>query len=257
MGSGAGWVGVEEWPMSTHRVSLAGAELREGEVVEISGDEAHHAARVKRLRAGAEVEICNGEGTIAAARLEGLEKLGKKEGWKLAARVVSVRREGPIRPRVEVLSEAPKGAELETMVDMLSQLGAASWAPLACHRSEVDPRPGKLERLERTASESSKQCGRAWWLTVGERREYAEALRADDGERVVVCHMSGEPYEASGAGAIRLLVGPVGDLTPGELGAARDAGATIASFGPLVMRIQTAVVAAAAVVMDAERRSLE
>lgn len=224
-----------------------------GELVVIEGDEAHHAVRVKRLGEGAAIELIDGTGRVAAAEIRSVEKIGKKGGWRLTALIDAVRTEPPIVPRVDLFTEPPKGAHLEQLIDQLSQLGAASWSPLECTLSEVDPREGKLERLARTATEASKQCGRAWWLEVGDKTPFADAIAADDA-RIVVCHWTGEPYEPSGHDRIRLLVGPVGDLTERELAAAREAGATIASLGPLVMRIETAAAAACAIVLDRERR---
>jgi 16S rRNA (uracil1498-N3)-methyltransferase len=54
---------------------------------------------------------------------------------------------------------------------------------------------------------------------------------------------------------VRLLVGPEGGWAAEELETARAAGARVARFGPHVMRIETAAVAACAVVLDQEMRT--
>lgn len=230
------------------------AELEPGASLSIQGEEAHHARRVRRLDVGETVEILDGVGGVAIARIERCEKIAKREGWRLSVRVESVRRDEPLRPRIEVYSEPPKGHDLERMIDQLSQLGAARWSPLICDRSEVSPRDGKLDRLARIAQEASKQCGRAWFLEIGSAIRFEDALRAPDGSRVLVCHMSGSAYRVGADGrTVRLLVGPVGDLSERELDLARASNAEVASFGPLVMRIETACCAAGAVVMACER----
>ncbi len=235
--------------MSPHRIALPGVTLAEHEPLIVEGEEAHHARRVMRLDVGAAVELLDCVGGIARCRVLRCEKLSKRDGWRMEVVPERIERVSPLAPRVEVLSEPPKGNDLERMIDQLSQLGVARWSPLGCHRSEVEPRSNKMDRLRRTAIEASKQCGRVWAMEIGERTEFADALRSDEGTQIVVCHMTGEPLGAPTSERIRLLVGPVGDLTEDELAQARDAGATIATFGPLTMRIDTACCAAGAIVM--------
>lgn len=50
---------------------------------------------------------------------------------------------------------------------------------------------------------------------------------------------------------IHLLIGPEGGWSDAERAAARAAGAVLASFGPHVMRVETAAVVAAASVLAA------
>ncbi len=240
----------QQWAMSIHRIAIPGADLREMETLAVEGEEAHHALRVRRLQRGQVVEVLNGCGSVALARITSVEKLARRGGWQMALTVDHVRTVPPIEPRIEVCSEPPKGHELEHMIDQLSQIGVARWSPLACERSEVEPRAGKMERLRRIAQEASKQCGRAWFMEIGERVPFEEALRGEGHERVIVCHMSGRAWGGCGsAERIRLLIGPVGDLSENELALAREAGAEIRVFGPLTMRIETACCAASAVVM--------
>src|SRR5690606_33999030 len=127
--------------------------------------------------------------------------------------------------------------------------------PLAAARTVVEPRPGKLDRLSRVAGESAKQSGRAWLLRIGSSATLSEALSGTDaasGNLVVVADHSGDPYRATGAAEIRLLIGPEGGFEPREIEEARAAGASIASFGPHAMRIETAAPVAAAIVLHVE-----
>jgi 16S rRNA (uracil1498-N3)-methyltransferase len=152
---------------------------------------------------------------------------------------------------VEVVSAAPKGPRLGDMIDGLSQVGAASWSPLDSARGVVEPGAAKLGRLERIAAEAAKQCGRAWRLEIGAGLRFEDSL---GGGNVVLADALGAPYKASGQGTVRVLVGPEGGWDPRELDAARRAGVRIARFGPHAMRIETATVAAAAVILDVEGR---
>jgi 16S rRNA (uracil1498-N3)-methyltransferase len=122
------------------------------------------------------------------------------------------------------------------------------------YSESVPARGGKAERVERIAREASKQCGRAWLMEVGEDVSLAELMKLPGDGRVemVMADVSGSGYESSGAEVVRLLVGPEGGWREDELGAARSAGVRVVCLGPHVMRIETAaVVGAAMVILDA------
>ena len=220
----------------------------DGSVIEITGDEAHHAARVKRVEPGHPLELLDGHGAVASAEVAEIIKLGKKAGWALHARVLTVERSPERTPRLTVYAAAPKGPRLETMIDQLSQVGVAAWAPLHCTRSVGDPRAGKLDRLSRVTLEAAKQSGRAWAMTVERGASFRDAI----GEDVIIADASGEPYQPTGVDDLTLLVGPEGGWTDAELDQAHAAGATVAGFGRHVMRIETAAVVAAGIVLSAE-----
>lgn len=228
-----------------HRVLVAAIPEAVGDVATIDGDEAHHALRVKRVREGERVELLDGRGGIATGEAV---KVGKRE---FGVRIVAIRREEPIRPRVEVWSAVPKGPRLDEMIDQLAQVGVAMWRPLETSRGVVEPRDAKLERIARIAAEASKQCGRAWMLEIGARATMAEALRPSPGAAVVMADASGSGWNAASASSLhtRLLIGPEGGWTDEEVRAGRDAGAAVARFGPHVMRIETAAVAASAAIL--------
>lgn len=228
--------------MPAHRFrtqSLAGLA---GRTLTIDGEEARHGVRVKRLRVGEMVELLDGQGSIARGRVESLSPREPAVAVTVE-RVETIERE---RPVLHVMTGVPTGVLAEGMIAGLSQVGAASWRPLRCERSERSGRSLRAERLLRIAAESSKQCGRAWDLEIGPEIRLAEALLR---ENVVLADRGGERYEGVGADEITLLIGPEGGWSADEIEAARSAGAAIASFGRHVMRIETAAVAAASVML--------
>jgi 16S rRNA (uracil1498-N3)-methyltransferase len=222
---------------------LADGTPREGETLRIDGVEAKH-ARVRRLGVGERVEILDGKGSVAGAVVLGFPGV-------LEVRVEEVRRVERLSPRVEVTSAIPKGGRLDELIGGLSQVGAASWRGLRTARGVAEVRASKSARIEKLAEEASKQCGRAWVMEIGGETSIEEAL---DGE-VVAADAEGDPYLASGAVDVRVLVGPEGGWTEDELGLMREGGARVCSFGAHVMRIEVAAVVAAGIVIDAERRA--
>lgn len=240
--------------MALHRAFIPDLEhAAPGQTIRILGDEAQHAIRVKRLELGQRLAVLNGRGLVVIGRVA---STGKERGdWVMDVAVDAIETEPRTTPRIEVRSAVPKGPRLADLVDQLAQAGADAWGPLDTIRAAAEPRESKLERLERVAHEASKQSGRAWTMDILPPMPFADALRPSDAApRVILADASGPPYAATGAKALRLLVGPEGGWDPRELAAAHDAGCTIASFGPHVLRIETAAVVACAIVLDLERR---
>ncbi len=239
--------------MAIHRVFIdAPGGVRQGDLT-VEGEEAHHAARVKRLASGDPVEVLDGRGGVGLGRVEDIRKGGRGQ-WELRVAVHAVHELPPTTPRVEVWSAVPKGSRLEDLVAGISQVGAARWRPLECRQSVVEPREGKRARIERVAAEASKQCGRPWLMEVGPPAPFAEALAPAPGIAIVMADAGGPAYAATRAPAIRLLVGPEGGWTDDERAATREAGVKLASFGPHTMRVETAALVGCAVILDLERR---
>lgn len=235
--------------MSIHRIFCE--TLPADGTLQVTGPEAHHALRVKRLEKGDPVRVCDGRGRLCDATVtqSGRNRLGE---WEMELAIHGIRTLAAVSPRVEVFSGVPKGPRLEDMIDQLSQVGVAAWRPVLCERTVVEPRQGKLDRLHRVAVEAAKQCGRAWIMEIDEAVPWNEAIRREEALRVIVADSSGEALRPGApSGFIRLLVGPEGGLTSDELARARSAGAEIASFGAHTMRIETAAAVAAGILLAA------
>lgn len=235
--------------MSVHRVWMDSFPDHPGTRVTIGGDEGHHAARVRRVGPGDVIELLDGTGRVGIVKVIASVKSSRRD-WEVECEVTGIRLEPRDIPSLEVWSAVPKGERLEQMIDGLTQVGVASWEAMTAERSVVEPREGKLTRLERVVREACKQSGRAWALKIGRGGTLREALETTD--RVVMAEGSADPLRADTArsAGVRLLIGPEGGWTYAERDQARSAGADLACFGPHVMRIETAAVVAAGIVKN-------
>jgi 16S rRNA (uracil1498-N3)-methyltransferase len=214
--------------------------------ITVTGDQAKHAVRVKRLRPGERVNVLDGRGNIweaavAEARRDLVLELGERS--ELPA----------VRPHIELCSAAPKGPRLDKMIDQLAQLGVAAWRPLHTKLGVVEPGENKIERMRRIAAETVKQALLPRPMHIDEAVPMDEALSTD--APILVADAMGEPYTPTGAERLRLLVGPEGGFTEDEYAQMSSAGVRLVSLGPTTLRIETAAVAAAAIVLDQERRA--
>jgi len=210
--------------------------------VALERKQAHHALRVLRLSDGDPIELFDGRGQVA-------EGVIVTDGSEVMVEVRRVRREPRPTPSLTVASAIPKAGRVDGMVRQLSEVGADVLVPMTTKRSVVNPRQAKLERLRQIAVESAKQCGRAHVLQVAEVATFEQVLAMEAGARLLAS--AGEdrawPSDAvASAKQITVLIGPEGGWTDEERAAAEAAGAACWTFGPYVMRIETAAVAAAA-----------
>lgn len=235
-----------------HRLVVQSQPMIPGTTVLITGDEAEHALRVKRFESGQRIGLLDLQGTVAVGTVESSRRLpGRDRAFEMAVHIESSKVYPPTTPDLELCTATPKAARVDDMLDQLSQLGATSWRPLRTDRGIVDPRPSKLNRLERVAREAAKQSARPRTLSILPELDFAEALTPDADQLILLADPSGQPLETLSPAPtrIRVLIGPEGGWSPAELDAAREHHTPIIRLGPHIQRIETAAATAAAILM--------
>lgn len=230
--------------------SLADAAV--GVLVDLDGDEAHHAVAVRRLRVGERLVLTDGAGTAVTGSVE---TTGKRS---LTVRVDDVRREPAPAPEVVVVQAIPKGDRGERAVELLTEIGASRIVPWAAARSVAvwkGERAAKsLARWRATAREAGKQARRTWAVDVDPPASTDDVVRlVRDADLAVVLHEAAERplavFEVPPRGRIVVVVGPEGGLTEEELAALTGAGAGAVKLGAEVLRTSSAGLAAVAVLL--------
>lgn len=216
-----------------------------GRAISLDEEEARHAARARRLAVGEEVVLTDGRGTTARAELLAA---GRREA---RARVIE-RAEVPAdAPAIHVASALPKGDRLATLLSMATQLGIASFTPLACRHSVVTPAETTPTRWQRILRESAKQSRRAH-VPVVCAPQTPDRIVAEAGcGRAWVMDPDAEQALGSvpdpGSPSHLVVVGPEGGLARDEIDQLVGAGAERVRLGRGILRVETAVVAAVAV----------
>jgi 16S rRNA (uracil1498-N3)-methyltransferase len=208
----------------------------------LSGPDAHHMTTVRRFAPGEAVVLFNGDGCEYPAEVVAV---GKKQVTLSILRRDEVSRE--VHLPLVIGSALPKGDRADYLIEKLVEVGATRFVPLITERSVVVPKENTLAKLERQVIEASKQCGRNVLMTIDPPKLWAEFVYLPDlpGERFVLHTADGSPAERS-AGGVAFAVGPEGGFAPAEVTAAVAAGWRVVSFGPRVLRVETAAVVAAA-----------
>ena len=215
-----------------------------GEFV-LGGPEAHHLAHVRRLGVGDDAILFNGDGKEYRAVVAVIAK--RTVELKVVA-VADPRRE--LGFPLHVASALPKGDRLDFLIEKLTELGATDFTPLLAERSIVIAKESKIEKLQRAVIEASKQCGRNVLMKVHVPRSLTDWCGQDDLPPIkLMAHPHGEPLDGLGKtpGGVAIAIGPEGGFTEKEVSAACQSGFRAVSLGPRILRIETAAIAAAAI----------
>lgn len=222
--------------------------LPAGEQVVLTGEEARHAAKVRRVTVGEAVLVADGLGAIADCVVTAVEE-------NSVALAVQDWRTVPLPDPLLVVAQAPpKGDRAELAVELMTELGVDEIVPWLAERAIVRWRDGRdvraLQRWRRTAREAAKQSRRPRVPLVAEAMTTAQLVDRFAAQRILVLHEDAEDRLAGCAlpatGMILLVVGPEGGVTGDELASFTAAGATAVRLGDPVLRTSTAGAAACA-----------
>jgi 16S rRNA (uracil1498-N3)-methyltransferase len=223
------------------------SDLGSGDLLVLTGAEAHHAGTVRRLVPGEDVLLADGRGGLAEAVVA---EVGKD---RVSLRVLGRRRLPEPSPRLVVAQALPKGERAELAVELLTELGVDEIVPWAASRSislwKGERADKGVAKWQRTALAASKQSRRPRIPVVTGLTGSAElADRIVPGVLALVLHedaaagLAGGLDELGGDGLAELLVivGPEGGVSPDELALFIDRGGRPVRLGPEVLRTSTA-----------------
>lgn len=223
--------------------------------------ESHHAVKVRRLGVNDLVEIFDGAGAARRGVIEAIARQGVCVAFNTALTVE------PLPDRiVTIFLSPPQGERMAFAVEKLSEIGCDRLVPVLFSRSldaGVRAVTCRTARWRRRAIEAAKQCGRNRIVDIADPVPIDQALATHCavGNRFLLdiddeTSFLGDAIEkADLQGETVLIVGPEGGFTSDERGAIISWGAKKVRLWRNVLRIETAAVAAAALVQDALRFS--
>jgi 16S rRNA (uracil1498-N3)-methyltransferase len=228
-------------------------QVRNGHA-EISGQDARHLTRVLRVEAGQRYEISdNRDVYLAEIETARKEHVIFRTIEKLPAE------EPPLH--VILCAAIVKFDHFEWMIEKATELGAARLVPVIAVRTEkgLDKAAHKrLDRWRRIGIEASQQSRRAHLPEVSEPVKLAEALTVNathryafDENPVAPPLANAFPPQRNPGDSVALLIGPEGGWTEEERQEFTTAGWQPVSLGPLILRAETAAIAALAVINSA------
>lgn len=224
-----------------------------GETAVVTGQDAHHIARVLRMRVGDELTLCDGAGTDYVCRITSIDD-------REVAADVLYRRPSESEPTVAVTlyQGLPKSEKMDLIVQKCVEIGVVRIVPVAMARSIVKLNTAdgekKRDRWQKIAASAAEQSGRGIVPEVTAPISFKQLLSAAKSENVVTFYEGGgEPLSAlvdTETKQLSIVIGPEGGFDAEEIERLREAGARVATLGKRILRCETAPLVALAVVMQ-------
>ncbi len=221
--------------------------------ITLAESESHHLLHVLRVKSGDEVIVFDGAGKEATAVVD----IEENNEVVLHITAPAVSRLPEIN--ITLLQAVPKGSRMDLIIEKGVELGVSRFVPLKTKRGIV--KSDKHERWQRVAISAAKQCGisRIPEITPVLPLHDAISKYSDDGifiigaltEDALPIKKVLQKAASDGVQDVVVLIGPEGDLTAEEMKLATEAGGIPVSFGNLVLRVETAAIYAASVIMYA------
>jgi 16S rRNA (uracil1498-N3)-methyltransferase len=217
----------------------------------LTGAHADHLARVLRARVGQEFDIA-ADGVVRRGRI--ISIAGNRVEFELGEDVQAAE-----LPDITLAISIFKFDRLEWAIEKVTELGATSIIPVIARRTEAhlaSAAAKRVERWQRIAREASQQSRRASVPEISPPKKLPDVLKTPGDLRIVLDESEQEVLlndalqgKTSGDDVV-LAFGPEGGWTNDELDQFRSEGWTSASLGNTILRAETAVIAATAVVVS-------
>ncbi|MBO9129590.1 16S rRNA (uracil(1498)-N(3))-methyltransferase [Bacillus sp. 165] len=216
----------------------------------ITGDDAHHIAKVMRMKHGQEIICCYNQKTALCI----IDEITNEFVKATVVKWVEESNELPIE--VTIASGLPKGDKLELIIQKGTELGAKAFLPFQASRSIVkwDTKKGskKVERWTKIAKEAAEQSHRSAIPTIETPVSFKQLLHlSKEYDTCIVAYeedaKQGEKanfvktLESLPLGARLLIVfGPEGGWCEEEIQLLREHKFVSCSLGPRILRTETA-----------------
>ena len=219
--------------------------------IEICGEDARHIVKVMRMTSGDKVLCCTKEGKTALSMITEIANdcvLLEVEEWQEEEKELPV--------SVTIANGLPKGDKLELVIQKGTELGAAEFIPFIAARSIVkwDSKKAskKVERFKKIAKEAAEQshrtvvpsvvepCSLNKLIEVSETYTHKIVAYEEEAKRGEKANFASILSRLQKGDSIIIVVGPEGGLTEEEVEKLRQANFVPCSFGPRILRTETA-----------------
>jgi 16S rRNA (uracil1498-N3)-methyltransferase len=215
----------------------------------LTGDHAHHLAQVLRAQVGQEFDLSTGaevrRGKIISVHPDRVE-------FELGASIAQA-----ALAEITVAISVFKFDRMEWVVEKCAELGVTRIVPVIAGRTEkhlAAAAAKRVERWRRIVQQAAEQSRRTSVPEIAAPIKLKDQLAVTGETRIVLSEMEQDvmlkdaiPKDAD---SVLLAFGPEGGWTEQELEAFREAGWTSASLGNTILRAETAIIAAIAVVVS-------
>lgn len=222
-------------------------KLVESEELRLTGQVAHHAANVLRLKPGATIHIFDGQGSEHRASLAAVSR---SSITLTVHEAVSPRMES--RLDITLLQGVARNDHMDLVLQKAVELGVNTIQPLWMQRSQTHLNKDRLERRVKhwrgVIISACEQCGRATLPVLSPVQNFTGWIRTPGlaGTGIILQPENGQSLKQLEVDEkyVAVLVGPEGGMTAEEQAMAVTAGFQGIRLGPRILRTETAALAA-------------
>lgn len=210
----------------------------------ISESDYTHITKVLRLGAGDRITVFDTE----SIEYEGV--IMDISSGTIAVQVVDTRRlQTESKLELNLFQAILKGNMIDTVISQATQLGVSGIFPVISERTQVRS-TAKVDRWNKIARESTKQCGRTVPPAVSEPAYLQRSLeiRNKSEMKIILYENQSEllrDYMSSHKKSVRtinIFIGPEGGFSEQEITLAKGKGYTVLGLGERILRAETASV---------------
>ena len=235
-----------------HRL-LVDSEALKLESPVLQKDAANH-LKVLRPRDGEEIELFDGRGAWRVYKVESQGGGGQRNfRFSPASSIFNLQ---PPTSNLTLFACVTKGSRWDWTIEKATELGVTRIVPVISERTIVripkEDRSAKRERWMRIAEDAARQSDAKWLPEILEPVDFRDSLPlvretrcfvgalANPPPRMILDEILHSPTPTTNSN-YAVFVGPEGDFTPEELKSLIEI-ATPVSFGPTVLRAETAAI---------------
>lgn len=224
------------------------------ELIRFDGETSHQIKRVLRLKSGDEVIALDGCGWEYSVQLTQVGGAGV-EGRILSSRQTTAEP----KTHLTLLVGLTQREKFEWVLQKCTEIGAAAFTPVITSRSlvqDIRSAEQKTERWQMILKEAAEQSGRGripmlnppvlYLQALEQLRNFDLGLVASEAEQKTPVTAAIKRFQGESLG---VLIGPEGGLTVDEIQRAQKAGIRPVSLGPRILRMETAAIVAAALIL--------
>lgn len=221
-------------------------DIDSGDLHSLSEEESNHCTRVLRLGKGDLLHLTNGRGTLYEATIM------DEKARKLKVRINRTWTDwGKRSYRLHIgLAPTKNMSRFEWFLEKATEIGIDEITPILCEHSERRSLP--KERLHKILVAALKQSQTTWLPLLHEPVSFAGFIHQSTTDLKYIAHYDERNPQLkaiykTGTNA-RILIGPEGDFSPGEIRDAQQSGYRLVNLGNSRLRTETAGIMACSVI---------
>lgn len=227
------------------------AELIRDGVFSAGEDESRHITRAARKKAGEKIEVFDGRGNKYSAEID------IRPDGIVSGRIISKLDSPVYRTRLTLCFAPVSKPAAETILEHATEAGVSAFQPMLTSRTQYDwfgTWQEKTARFRQILIAACKQSGRASLPELLSPQKFDDVL-SEPGTSLVASPDAPAGFDALSAGllgveSLKVLIGPEGGFTKGEMEFAAVKKALFFSMGKYTLRAETAALAASVTILN-------